>query len=327
MSYAEQFFGVRENEAISFADNLAFYGVDSYVYDSYDMMERILNSQRAKMNHAAAFYIVKKLRDDAINLSGVLPLGFEISVFNSDLNLNFIFKLLRFNQDGSADFITKCPAVAGMLGNYESGTNSANLLNFEDYGMNQYLNSKEEDWFFDFNTYNSTVDTTYNNLIALRSIPGWLHGFGDDVLDSLKPFKTLEDSRSTKLVALVASSEDMTDMVNDLGYTIANLGKGTAQRTAIHFAKRVRDACPNDTVRQAYMPNSAYNSLLNPNQPYDIHCLEEITASQIESAVSKNYRGGITGNTLYSTAEALQQSSKAALSVLATRYSYIKVRL
>lgn len=89
MSYAEQFYGMMGNQALLYADNLAWFGTESYVYKSTDLMMKVIQNPVAMTNKVAAFYAYLWARAKSMKASDYFKKGTEISFYNTDLGRSF----------------------------------------------------------------------------------------------------------------------------------------------------------------------------------------------------------------------------------------------
>lgn len=106
MSYAEQFYGMMGNQALLYADNLAWFGTESYVYKSADLMMKVIQNPVAMSNKVAAFYAYLWARAKGMKASDYFKKEMEISFYNTDLGRSFEAKIIAFNEDGSATFVS-----------------------------------------------------------------------------------------------------------------------------------------------------------------------------------------------------------------------------
>ena len=190
MSYAEQFFNLKGTRTLNYADNLAWFGKQSYVYSNEGMMLEVISSQVGLQNPITALYAYLWARENGYSASTLFHKGLVIGIYNSNIGETYLFKLYQFNSDGSADFVTwKCGFGAPAVSAYDGG-NYASFLKLEDYDIVRYLNG-EYNWFENWinkpsgvNTGNKTFWETY------RKLPGFLNGISDDVKSMMKTFKT-----------------------------------------------------------------------------------------------------------------------------------------
>lgn len=137
MSYAEQFYGMMGNQALLYADNLAWFGTESYVYKSADLMMKVIQNPVAMSNKVAAFYAYLWARAKGMKASDYFEKGTEISFYNTDLGRSFEAKIIAFNEDGSATFVSTQAWFFMPLSDKTKGTN---VINVEDYFITQMMN-------------------------------------------------------------------------------------------------------------------------------------------------------------------------------------------
>lgn len=193
MSYAEQLFNLNQSKVLNFADNLAWFGKQSYVYSNPDMMKEVISSHVALQNPLTALYAYIWARENGLNASTLFQKGLVIGIYNANVGETYLFKLYQFNSDGSADFITwKCgfasPAVSA-----NDGGNYASFLKLEDYDIVRYLNGGVN-WFENWESKPSGVSTasagnTKTFWDTCKKLPGFMTGISDDVQSMMKTFK------------------------------------------------------------------------------------------------------------------------------------------
>lgn len=197
MSYAEQFFNLKETKILNYADNLAWFGKQSYVYSNEGMMLEVISSQIGLQNPITALYAYLWARENGYSASTLFQKGLVIGIYNSNIGETYLFKLYQFNSDGSADFVTwKCGFGAPTVSANDGG-NYASFLKLEDYDIVRYLNG-EYNWFENWTNKPSGVNTaspgnTKTFWETYRKLPGFLNGISDDVKSMMKTFKTGQD--------------------------------------------------------------------------------------------------------------------------------------
>lgn len=325
MSYAEQFFGVKETEVMAYVNDLAWFGKDSYVYSSSDLMGKIISSARGLQNPVANFYIYLWAKENGESVASLFKPGFKISLYNKDLGYAIPFVLFRAGTDNSqeyADFITEYPAFYGVSSGFEADTSGQNILNFEDYTFNEYLNGTKSDWFEEFAAYNSAIDPTFKRVNVLKKLPGFCHGLLDDVLEELIPYKTLADN--TELRILLPSADDFTEAMTNLGISVATFVKCRG-KLAYRFINKVIEA--NGGVREDYIISANSYVRIKTGDALDIQGSSEVTADQTAAAVNKAARDGITGYTVYNAAAALSTSGIGGILLTTPGGKFAKIRL
>lgn len=194
MSYAEQFYGMMGNQALLYADNLAWFGTESYVYKSADLMMKVIQNPVAMSNKVAAFYAYLWARAKGMKASDYFKKEMEISFYNTDLGRSFEAKVLEFNEDGSATFVSTHSWFFMPLSDKSKGTN---VINVEDYYLTQMVNGGLN-W---YNQWKTSVNDQEPSIIEeasgsarmlrkYRKEPGFLHGIEDSMRKQLIPYKT-----------------------------------------------------------------------------------------------------------------------------------------
>ena len=322
MSYAEQFFGIKENEAVGYANDLAWFGEDSYVYKSADLMHKVIDSPRALLNPVSNFYVFNWLKNQGEDLSSALEPGFEISLYNSDLGFSIPYVLFRFTQDGNADFMSKRPSIISFNG-YSAGGNSSEILNLEDYSINQYLNSGKHNWFLDFSSYNGTVDPTFTKLNNVKMLPGYLHGILKEIKERLIPIKSLENGKKLYVISPSASDMDAYRIaMNESGFT--NLCK-TDDQSARRFADKLMEATGKTASEVLGGAESNYERLVSGQVVSVKGSSETLTAEQISAASYPTKRDCIVSFVLYNAATAITTAGAAGLADYAWSFAMLRM--
>ncbi len=194
MSYAEQFYGMMSNQALLYADNLAWFGTESYVYKSTDLMLKVIQNPVALSNKVAALYAYLWAREKGMTAADYFQKGLEISFYNTDLGRSFNAKILEFNEDGSATFVSTHSWFFMPLSDKSKGTN---VINVEDYYITQMMNGGLN-WYANWKTSTGDQEPSFIEdssgsaklLRKYRKKAGFLHGIEDAMRKRLVAYKT-----------------------------------------------------------------------------------------------------------------------------------------
>lgn len=88
MSYAEQLFSQMGVNTLIYANDLAFFGFDSYVYKNPQLMMSILKSPVALDNSVCAFYVMVWCKENGIVFTNYAKVGQQISFHHAGIGLN-----------------------------------------------------------------------------------------------------------------------------------------------------------------------------------------------------------------------------------------------
>lgn len=238
MSYAQQFFGNKQNQVLNYADNLAWFGKESYVYSNSDMMLEVIKNPIAMSNPNTALYAYFWARENDYTISELFQVGQIISIYQNDLDRNLNFVLANFNDDGSATFISTEPLCAAPL---SSAATQAQVLKYTDYDFVQYLNG-DLNWWYNWKDKPASVTSQisqayYTSIYKLKKLNGFLYGLDDEIRNKLLSFVENENLvclpveyndlatngymmdnyvRKPKLVYSTPAAYKFTCMVNDL---------------------------------------------------------------------------------------------------------------
>ena len=209
MSYAEQFFNTKQNLILQYANDLAFFGKQSYCYRNKDIMLQIIKNDIAMQNVIASTYCYMWARENGYNAIDLFKTDTKISVYNSDLDMTFEFFLGDFCKDGSAIFYNTTPSL---FMQHSTATNGEEILNYCDYDIVQYLNGGIN-WFYSWENKPSTIQNKLNvNTMQpyemLRKYKGFILGLDTDITKLLKPIEdgfyilpaTYEDFQKTAVI-------------------------------------------------------------------------------------------------------------------------------
>ena len=190
MSYADQFFGTKQNLVLQYTENLAFFGEDSYVYKNPSLMKEVIANEIALLNPTTAYYAYLWARENGYKAVDYFTKGLVIAIYNSELNATYHFVLVDYNEDGSAKFISREPCLLCAM---STSTTGIDILNYEDYDMVQYLNG-EINWFDRWENKPASIPAVFptnsNSLYKkLRTKKGFLSGFDYKLKSLLKTFK------------------------------------------------------------------------------------------------------------------------------------------
>lgn len=194
MSYAEQFYGMMSNQALLYADNLAWFGTESYVYKSTDLMLKVIQSPVALSNKAAALYAYLWAREKGMAASDYFQKGLEISFYNTDLGRSFNAKILEFNEDGSATFVSTHSWFFMPLSDKVKGIN---VINVEDYFITQMMNGGMN-WYANWKAATGNQESSYltgttgSGKMLKRYVnqAGFIHGLEYPLQKRLVAYKT-----------------------------------------------------------------------------------------------------------------------------------------
>ena len=228
MSYAEQFFNLKETRTLNYADNLAWFGKQSYVYSNESMMLDVIKSPTALENPITALYAYLWGRENGYKASELFRKGLIIGLYNSNIGETYTFKLYKFNDDGSANFIShKCGMCCTMV-SANGGENYKTFLNLEDFDIVRYLNGSNY-WFDDWTNKPAGVGTATTGAAftfwnVFKKQPGFLSGLSDDVVDMMKTFK---EGQNIKICPL-SYADVTTDLTEEIG-NICNVDRLTCK--------------------------------------------------------------------------------------------------
>lgn len=227
MSYAEQFFNLKETRTLNYADNLAWFGKQSYVYSNESMMLDVIKSPIVLENPITALYAYLWARENGYKASDLFRKGLIIGLYNSNIGETYTFKLYKFNVDGSANFIShKCGMCCTMVSANDGG-NYKTFLNLEDFDIVRYLNGGNY-WFDDWTNKPAGVGTATSGAAMFWNVfkkqPGFLSGFSDDVVDMMKTFK---EGQNIKICPL-SYADVTTDLTEEIG-NICNVDRLTCK--------------------------------------------------------------------------------------------------
>lgn len=332
MSYAEQLYGVRENEALSYVTDLAWFGTDSYVFRNDELMARLFNSRTGMLNPVSNFYIVKWLRQKGYSLSDYLSIGFTVALYNSDLGVNLYFVLYSFNNDGTANWISRNSYFLLPLTAVDLDGDCGSWLDMEDYTFVQYLNGTTVDWTRDMSEYVPAMANANKgtfNYYVYSKLPGFLHGLPGDATTILKPVKVLDESHN--LYATVPSYDDISTLSTNIP---AALTQGDRNKN-FFYADKVITANIHENYILPIAVNFGNSSIvtsvknvlnqiktgtdLQPNPVVD----DGLSASQISS--KPDDRGGVySKNALYSLSQ-IQESESLNIIIKNTCANMIKI--
>ena len=264
MSYAEQFFNLKGTRTLNYADNLAWFGKQSYVYSNESMMLEVIKSPIALENPITALYAYLWARENGYKASDLFRKGLIIGLYNSNIGETYTFKLYKFNDDGSANFIThKCGMCCPMV-SANGGENYKTFLNLEDFDIVRYLNGGNY-WFDDWTNKPAGVGTATTGVAKTfwdfyKNLPGFLSGLSDDVVDMMKTFK---EEQNIKICPL-SYADVTTDLTDEIG-NICNVDRLTCK------------------VIDKYIPSFRPSNFKVGNVDFWSSLLEDVTIDQIEN--------------------------------------------
>ena len=262
MSYAEQFFNLKETRTLNYADNLSWFGKQSYVYSNESMMLDVIKSSIALENPITALYAYLWARENGYKASELFRKGLIIGLYNSNIGETYTFKLYKFNNDGSANFIShKCGMCCPMVSANDGG-NYKTFLNLEDFDIVRYLNGGNH-WFDDWTNKPAGVGTATAGAAEFWNVfnkqPGFLSGLSDDVVDMMKTFK---EGQNIKICPL-SYADVTTDLKDEIG-NICNVDRLTCK------------------VIDKYLPSFRPSNFKVGNVDFWSSLLEDVTIDQIE---------------------------------------------
>lgn len=264
MSYAEQFFNLKGTRTLNYADNLAWFGKQSYVYSNESMMLDVIKSSTALKNPITALYAYLWGRENGYKASELFRKGLIIGLYNSNIGETYTFKLYKFNDDGSANFIThKCGICCPMV-SANGGENYKTFLNLEDFDIVRYLNGGNY-WFDDWTNKPAGVGTATTGVAKTfwdfyKNLPGFLSGLSDDVVNMMKTFK---EGQNIKICPL-SYADVTTDLTDEIG-NICNVDRLTCK------------------VIDKYIPSFRPSNFKVGNVDFWSSLLEDVTIDQIEN--------------------------------------------
>ena len=264
MSYAEQFFNLKGTRTLNYADNLAWFGKQSYVYSNESMMLDVIKSPIALENPITALYAYLWARENGYKASDLFRKGLIIGLYNSNIGETYTFKLYKFNDDGSANFIShKCGLCCTMV-SANGGENYKTFLNLEDFDIVRYLNGSNY-WFDDWTNKpagvgTATTGTAFTFWNVFKKQPGFLSGLSDDVVDMMKTFK---EGQNIKICPL-SYADVTTDLTEEIG-NICNVDRLTCK------------------VIDKYIPLFRPSNFKVGNVDFWSSLLEDVTIDQIEN--------------------------------------------
>ena len=227
MSYAEQFFNLKETRTLNYADNLTWFGKQSYVYSNESMMLDVIKSPIALENPITALYAYLWARENGYKASELFRKGLIIGLYNSNIGETYTFKLYKFNDDGTANFISYkcgmcCPVVSA-----NAGENYKTYLNLEDFDIVRYLNGGYY-WFDEWTNKPAGVGTATTGAASFWNVfkkqPGFLSGLSDDVVDMMKTFKPGQNIK----ICPLSYADVTTDLRDEIG-NICNVDRITCK--------------------------------------------------------------------------------------------------
>ena len=228
MSYAEQFFNLKETRTLNYADNLAWFGKQSYVYSNESMMLDVIKSPIALENPITALYAYLWARENGYKASELFRKGLIIGLYNSNIGETYTFKLYKFNNDGSANFIShKCGMCCPMV-SANGGENYKTFLKLEDFDIVRYLNG-DNYWFDHWDNKPTGVGTATTGAAftfwnVFKKQPGFLSGLSDDVVDMMKTFKYGQNIK----ICPLSYADVTTDLTEEIG-NICNVDRLTCK--------------------------------------------------------------------------------------------------
>ena len=288
MSYAEQFFNLKGTSALNYADNLAWFGKESYVYSNEGMMLDVIKSPIALENPITALYAYLWARENGYKASELFRKGLIIGLYNSNIGETYTFKLYKFNEDGSANFISHKCGMCCTVVSANGGENYKTFLNLEDFDIVRYLNGGNH-WYEDWTNKPAGVGTaatggasTFWNVFKKQ--PGFLSGLSYDVVDMMQTFKA---GQNIKICPL--SYDDVT---TDLKEEVGNI------------CKVDRLTCK---VIDKYIPTFRPSNFKVGNVDFWSSLLEDVTIDQIEKIPGS--RGVVRLSSAVSVAQAQNDGS------------------
>ena len=262
MSYAEQFFNLKETRTLNYADNLAWFGKQSYVYSNESMMLDVIKSPIALENPITALYAYLWARENGYKASELFRKGLIIGLYNSNIGETYTFKLYKFNDDGTANFITYKCGMCCTIVSANGGENYKTYLKLEDFDIVRYLNGGKY-WFDDWTNKPAGVGTATGGASSFWNVfkkqAGFLSGLSDDVVDMMKTFK---EGQNIKICPL-SYADVTTDLKDEIG-NICNVDRLTCK------------------VIDKYVPSFRPANFKVGNVDFWSSLLEDVTIDQIE---------------------------------------------
>lgn len=274
MSYAEQFYNLKQNNVLNYADNLAMLGEDSYVYGNDNLMMGLLESHIAKQNSVAALYMYMYCQENFLNVQDYFDLGDHITFYHKDLKVFFDMELYAFTNDGKAYFTSyRCGLPLSLS---SAGKDYAKIASMPDYEINAYLNGNAN-WFagWNYSSIDKTINDPANNpgqavWLTMRKRPGFLSGI---------------DSHMKRLLGGLDGSKNPFYAMSIYDYQTPyfNGQKNPLYQTYTKVGNTTRKIAEDLNNNMAY-PNGSMQNL--PNQKYYWSALISL-ASQVDGADPK----------------------------------------
>lgn len=288
MSYAEEFFGVREMEALTLADNLAWFGTDSYVYKSQDLMNKVIDSTQARLNPIVNLYIYLYTRDNELNANATLPIGSEIAIYNSDFNESFNFRRISSESDGSSVFVMSNSLFFIKPLDFSSANIPNDITTYSQYLWCRWCNSDDINnvavW---TNKPESMSNTSLDTTTVLKSMPGFLHGIESDVKEKLKD---------------IESGWKCLPLTEKYAKTICELDDAsTIAKQMLRYSSEVKKRTKKYVISR-YLNETLINSSNNINDESVRYMWIPLTLSSDEAAsitATDGSRGTLTGTPIY----------------------------
>lgn len=264
MSYAEQFFNLKETRTLNYADNLAWFGKESYAYKNESMMMDVIKSPIALQNPVVALYAYLWARENGYNASDLFKKGLVIGIYNKNIGETYTFKLYKFNADGSANFLTVGCGICCTVVSANDGGNYPSFLNLEDFDIVRYLNG-EHNWFESWTNKPTGVGSATSGFAknfwdVYKKLPGFFSGISDDITSMMKTFKT---GQNIKICPLCYADFD-DDLKTNVGIgAIAKVDRLTYR------------------VFQKYFPGASLNNFKPGHPDYWSSLLEDVTPERI----------------------------------------------
>lgn len=195
MSYAEQIFNQMGVNALIYANDLAFFGFDSYVYKNYDLMMKVIKSPVALDNSVVAYYAMIWCKENRINFTNYAEVGQTISFYHNGLGLNITLDIADKKNNiltlvsHDIDFSMR-PSICGDKLTVDSSTDTtpAETKLYANWQSLQWLNSKEKygNWWskkYSNDNFDASSDSNDRTMLGMC---GFLYGMDDKFYNSIK---------------------------------------------------------------------------------------------------------------------------------------------
>ena len=191
MSYAEQIINQMGVNKLIYADNLAFFGFDSYVYKNYELMHEILTSKIAFKNPVVAYYAMLWCKENGIDFTQYISVGDQISFYHKGIGINITMDVVDIKYSKVVlvnhyiDFSMR-PTLYGDIVTIDNTPETS--THYSNWQSTQWLNSNAiygKWWSKKYNedNYNESQDIDDKTMLNMC---GFLYGLDDLFVSSMK---------------------------------------------------------------------------------------------------------------------------------------------